>query len=300
MLPINSNLLLTNSDLFHKFVLQKKESEMGIQKENKLQKVLSKFFNIIWYGWLGISTLVLIAIISFTIIVLGEYDVKIPTVRFSISDYQYKINEKDFEILRTNEIVDQFVGEKMGWDFINGKHFSKYYESLYPTYKKGVDIFKNDIENYIKMYNHNVSFIQGKMFLEDNYVKLKEAPQLFISILLLPFSFIIFGTLILYNCKNIFYSFPDIFNNLNAERLKYIAIFVLIAETLKNLIYYWMNFMLSRKEYFMIDSERIVRFFENSWIDINYSLIFIAIIILLFSFIFKVGVQLKSENDLMI
>ena len=58
--------------------------------------------------------------------------------------------------------------------------------------------------------------------------------------------------------------------------------------------------MLSRKEYFMIDSKRIVKFFEYPWIDINYSLIFIAIIILLFSFVFKVGVQLKSENDLMI
>ena len=45
---------------------------MTIQKDNKLQQVLSKFFNIIWYGWLGISTLVLIAIISFTIIAFGE------------------------------------------------------------------------------------------------------------------------------------------------------------------------------------------------------------------------------------
>ena len=273
---------------------------MGIQKENKLQQVLSKFFNIIWYGWLGISTLVLIAIISFTIIVFGEYDINIPTLRFGVSDYQYKINGKYLEILRTDEIVNQFVGKKMGWDFANGKHFSQYYESLYPTYKISAAIFKNDIDNYYKSYNHGVSFIQGGIFLPDNYIRLKEAPQLLISILLLPLTFILFGTLILYNCRNIFYSFPNIFNNLNADRLKYIAIFVLIAETLKNLIYYWINFMLSRKEYFMIDSERIVKLFEYSWIDFNYSLIFIATIILLFSFVFKVGVQLQSENDLMI
>lgn len=273
---------------------------MTIQKENKLQQVLSKFFNIIWYGWLGISTLVLIAIISFTIIVFGEYDVNIPTLRFGVSDYQYKINGKYLEILRTDEIVNQFVGKKMGWDLANGKYFSQYYESLYPTYKISADIFKNDIDNYFKSYNYGVSFIQGGIFLQDNYVRLKEAPQLLISILLLPLTFILFGTLILYNSRNIFYSFPNIFNNLNADRLKYIAIFVLIAETLKNLIYYWINFMLSRKEYFMIDSKRIVTFLEYSWIDINYSLIFIAIIILLFSFVFKVGVQLKSENDLMI
>lgn len=273
---------------------------MTIQKDNKLQQVLSKFFNIIWYGWLGISTLVLIAIIYFTIIAFGEYDVNIPTLRFGVSDYQYKINGKYLEILRTDEIVNQFVGKKMGWDFANGKHFGQYYESLYPTYKISAAIFKNDIDNYYKSYNHGVSFIQGGIFLPDNYIRLKEAPQLLISILLLPLTFILFGTLILYNCRNIFYSFPNIFNNLNADRLKYIAIFVLIAETLKNLIYYWINFMLSRKEYFMIDSERIVKFFEYSWIDFNYSLIFIATIILLFSFVFKVGVQLQSENDLMI
>jgi hypothetical protein len=276
------------------------EIKMENRKENKLQLVLSKFFNIIWYGWLGVTTLVLIAIISFALIVFGEYDVKIPTLRFGVSDYQYKINGECLQILRTNEITDRFIGEKMAWDFFNGKHFSKYYESLYPKYEGATKLFNNDGSVLLYKQNKNISFMQRDIYLEDNFITLKENSQLLMIILLLPLSFILFGTLILNNCKKIFYSFPDIFNNLNADRLKYIAIFVLVAETLKNLVYYWINFMLSRKEYFMIDSERIVKFFEYSWIDINYSLIFIATIILLFSFVFKVGVQLKSENDLMI
>lgn len=273
---------------------------MENHKENKLKLVLSKFFNIIWYGWLGIGTLVFIAIVFFIVTILGDFDVKTPTLNFNISNNQYKISGEYLQILRTNEITDLYTGEKMAWDFFNGKYFSKYYKSLYPTYEDGIKLFNSDESVLLYHKNRNINFMQHDIYLKDNFVTLKENPQLLVIILFLPLSFILFGTLILNNCKNIFYSFPNIFNELNAERLKYIAFFVLIAETVKNLIYYWINFMLSRKEFFMIDSERIVRFFENSWIDINYSLIFIAIIILLFSFVFKVGVQLKAENDLMI
>ena len=273
---------------------------MKEKKENQLQIRLSIFFKFIWLGWIGISALSIIAILLYLTIVFTEYDVKIPTLKFTVSNNQYKINGEYLQILRTDEITDQYIGEKMAWDFFNGKQYSRFYKSLYPTYENVLQLFKND--ELINMYKQNssISFISHNIYLEDNFIILKENPQLLIIILILPLSFILFGTLILNNCKNMFYSFPNVFNNLNADRLKYMALFMLIAETLKNLIYYWLNFMLSRKEYFMIDSERIVRFFENSWIDINYSLIFIAIIILLFSFIFKVGVQLKAENDLVI
>jgi len=273
-------------------------------RANKLQLTLSKVFNFIWYGWLGVSALTIASMIAFLVIVLGEFDLKIPTQHLTINDYQYNFNTKYLEILRTEGIVQRFIGKEMGWDLMNGNYWGEGYESLYPEYKTVKKFWRQYYAENGWNNNFEINLLHEGIYLDRNTILLKMKPQILFGIFLLPVLFIFFGSIILYSIRKIFLSLPDFFQSENVERLKYISFFIITAEFAKNLVYYWLNIALSRSESYSISTNKgtyqLVELFNFGWIDINYSLLFIAIIIFLFSVIFKIGVQIKQENDLTI
>ncbi len=115
---------------------------------------------------------------------------------------------------------------------------------------------------------------------------------------------IFFLLIILYNTRKISLDAltNSVFTKENAIRIRFIAIYIILAEFVRILIFYWINNSIANLHHFSyLKVDEIIGFyghFDLTWTDINCWLIFVGIILLLISAILQSGSSIKEENDL--
>jgi hypothetical protein len=285
-----------------------------MKSKMNLHQFIKYATNSIWYGALGLGIALLIAVIFFDYAVITEKNVNSPTMSLRMNNFVYKFNTKYIEVNRIDGVINEHVNKKILKRPFNLEAISSLYKLNiadavpYET----IDSAAIKYPNKLPAKNAEMLLI-GKSFFPINeneidhfptlwYFAQKNLPSFAIGLNFYLIITALFAFIIIFNLRQIFLtiSTKSVFTKENVIRIKFIAIYALLGEITRIIIYYFINHSIANKGwYFTLKSIYPVKYsFNLSWGDINYELIFIAIIVFILAGIIQLGSSMKEELDL--
>ncbi|RJP66035.1 MAG: DUF2975 domain-containing protein [Ignavibacteriales bacterium] len=278
--------------------------------------LLKHTVNSIWYAGLTVGIFLLIAVVVFNFAVVTKWNIKFPTITLRMNEHAYKFNNRYLEIRRLDKITDLYIGKEFFKETL--KDFSspferKAKESLYnidftPIRALNWDtlFLKLSPQSWLDFQFTEQSFTREKVNLLPGliYYETLIIPPFWIGLSTYIILTIFFLLIILYNTRKISLDAltNSVFTKENAIRIRFIAIYIILAEFVRILIFYWINNSIANMHRFSyLKVDELIGFyghFDLTWTDINYWLIFVGIILLLISAILQSGSSIKEENDL--
>lgn len=263
-----------------------------MKNKGKSKKLLKMLIDILWYGGLSVSIILILTIVVFNLSVIGFINIKMPVVSIEMNDYGYRFNTRYSEVKRTNMIIKEFVEREIAKTYNSqNPFFVDATEQLYKIDFNKIPQLPKEALPYSRIGIYTPRFLSPIRYFEHGLI-----PELIIgfSFLLIFISALL--VIILNNLKKIFnnYAADGTFSSENSELLKYIGIYFLIGEFIRVLIFYWINNAVARTEW--VNSVR--QSYNFSFGDVNVALLFAGIIFLILSKIFQMGAVIKQENDL--
>jgi|GEM_PF-5422056 len=263
---------------------------------------LSVVVNVSWYAAITAAIMLFIGSVFYLYCSLSGSDIDFPAVTFKHDIYSYSFNTKYLAIYNLDEILEEFIEHETG-DVLTSSHTRyrnwkmPYLQSLYDL-PPIPEIFRNSLKNS----RVRVSINENYPFLISTFAKVKNEPEFIVSIFLIITSYLFFGLMIIYNIRKIISAENPVimFTNDNSDSIKYIGIYIILSEVIKNLLFYWMNSSIIKGIGHFINDTLFIKTYAFSWTEINYNLIFVGIITLILSEIFRVGANLKEDVDLTI
>jgi hypothetical protein len=280
-----------------------------------LHRFIKYAINAAWYGAIIIGTVLLIAVIFFDYAVITNKNVNSPTLSVRMNNFVYKFNTQYIEVNRIDGIITEHVNQKI---LKSGPYSMEAISSLYKLNIADAVRYETTDSAVIKYPNKLMAknaemLLIGKSFFPINEDEIDHFPVLWyfahknLPSFAIGFTFYIiitslFALIIIFNLRQIFLSVStkSLFTKENAVRIKFIAVYALLGEITRIVIYYFINHSIANKGwYFTLKSIYPIKYsFNLSWADINYELIFIAIIFFLFAGIIQLGSSMKEELDL--
>jgi len=278
--------------------------------------LLKHTVNSIWYAGLTMGIFLFIAVVVFNIAVVTKWNIKFPTISIRMNEHSYKFNSQYLELRRLDKITDLYIGKEFFKETM--KDFSS------PFVRKAKESLYNIDFTPLRALNWDTLFLKFPpqswldfQFTEQSFTreKINLLPGLiyYETIIIPPFWIglsthiiltIFFSLIILYNTRKIFLDAltNSVFTKENTIRIRFIAIYIILSELVRILIFYWINNSIANLHHFSyLKVDEIIGFyghFDLTWTDINYWLIFVGIILLLISAILQLGSSIKEENDL--
>lgn len=259
---------------------------------NESKYILNVLIDLLWYGSLSASIILVLATIAFNLSAFGLVDIKTPVISIEINHHAYRFNAQYAEARRFDSIIDEFVDRKLA---------SEMYFPASDEIEAIEQLYRIDYKKLKKLpigaqQLGGVGYGDATRLSAVKYFSIKEIPQFivgFSSLFLIVSAFLI---IIMNNVRELFKNSLNgsSFSQKNANHLKYIGIYFLLGEVIRILISYWINNSVARTEWF----NAIRQSYNPSFNDINFALLFAGIIFLILSKIFHLGAVIKEENDL--
>lgn len=231
------------------------------------QKHLGLLINLLWYGGLFSSFVLFIMVIFFNLSAIGIINFRMPFIDVTINNNDYSFNSR-YVIVKQSDPV------------------------------KWYDLEQDTTINYLWLKPENITAISQvrKQLQPILFFGQRLVPEIIIGFSLYIFFILLVFLIILYNLKKLFnnYSSGGLFSKDNPELLRYIGIYFIIGEVVRVLIFYWINYSVTRIEWF----NSIRQFNKYSFGDINFALLFAGLVFLILASIFRMSAALKEENDL--
>jgi len=273
--------------------------------------------NSIWYAGLAAGVFLFIAVILFDVAVVTKWNFNFPTTNIRMNDHAYKFNTKYIEVRRLDRIVDLFVGKELFVETLK-KNYSgpidkNAKESLYNINYQSYRLLNFDsLFTILPPLNWLYSGFTEQAFTNKtespfqgiDYYEIILIPPFWIGISIYVILTIFFLLIVLHNTHKISLDAltNSVFTKENAIRIRFIAIYTLLAEFVRIIIFYWINNSFANLNHFsFINANELVGFyghFDLTWTDINCWLLFVGIILLLISATLQSGSFIKEENDL--
>ncbi|MCX6150895.1 MAG: DUF2975 domain-containing protein [Ignavibacteriales bacterium] len=275
-------------------------------KKNLQTNFLKHTINTIWYVGLAVGIFLVITVFVFNIAVISNWNIKFPTISIWMNDHTYQFNTKYVEVRRLYNIESYYMGKEFFKETLKKSStplYRKAKESLYNitlTAPKSVN-WDSIIGNpptalWMIMEFRKEHYTQEKVYERRgvDYALIRYFPFFYISLSAYITLIVLFSLIIIFNTRKIFLTIftNSVFTKGNAVRIKFIAIYTLLAEFVRLFTSWWINYS-SGSRYPDIPFS-----FFLSWKDIHYELIFIGIILLLISAILQSGSSIKEEIDL--
>ena len=259
-------------------------------KGNRLKRV-SK---LIQYSSILISLVLILTASIFCLNAAKIIGINIPFITPSvrIDNHTYRFGKEYVEVRRINSALEEFTGIKIAERIYTPK---SYFDSAIK------DLYKLDLEKFRKYPSHGtkislVLFDKQPRLFPLRYFTYEKIPEVVVGFSLL---LVFLSVLVLIVSNNIVKLIDNaieesLFKIENAERIKYIGFYFLIGETVRLLIFFWVNNSIAHMEWF--NSQRMSYFPSIS--EINFSLIVAGIVLLIISKIVSISAAIKQENDL--
>jgi|GEM_PF-6392958 len=265
-----------------------------MKNKNGSKNLLKVLLDLLWYGSLFASIILVLMTIAFNLSAFGLVNLKTPVISFEMNHNAYRFNSQYVEAKRTDSIIDDFVDSKLASElYLTASGEIEAIEQLY-----GIDYDKLRSLPLGSQRLEGVGYRNYTNLMPVRYFSLKEIPQFAIGLSFLSFTVTAFLLIIMFSVKALFKSSVNgnSFSQENANRLKYIGIYFLLGEIVRILISYWINNSVARTEWF----NTVRQSYNPSFRDINFALLFAGIIFLILSKVFQLGAVIKEENDLIV
>ncbi|MBI1937216.1 MAG: DUF2975 domain-containing protein [Ignavibacteriales bacterium] len=263
-----------------------------MRTNNNSKNLLKMLINVLWYGGLSASIILILAVVLFNLSVIGLINVKMPIISIEMNNHAYRFNSQYTEVKRIDAILKEFIEVELArTKYFSNPFFVDAAEQLYE-----MDFNKIPTINKESVGNFHIVFDTKRYLFPIRYFEHRLTPELIIGFSFLLIFIAALFVIILNNLKKIFnnYTADGTFSSENSELLKYIGIYFLIGEFVRVLIFYWINNAVARREW--VNTVR--QFYNFSFSDFNFALLFAGIIFLILSKIFQMGAVIKQENDL--
>lgn len=282
---------------------------------------LSRVLNITWYSGIAISSVLLLLVCSFLIVTFGDFNVNVPPLTYESGNYTYHFNNKYLHIIKNDELVKEHLKKEMR--LFTGRNdtsaatafFSNLYKSLYGveglkypqrTKSAGNHEYYSDLK-----FDDSTSFLNASEerpeslpLMTTSYGQIKHNPQFIVSFSILVLSYAFFGLMIIYNARKILFAAKadNLFKRENSKSVKFIGLYILLSEVVRVLLVYWMNSTTVKGiKYFVSWAVNpLSRSYTFSFSDINYWTLFIGLVVVILSEVFRSGARLKEDLDLTI
>lgn len=264
---------------------------MKIKVEQK--KLLKMIIDVLWYGSLSASIILILAVILFNLSVLGLINISMPVISIEMNNHAYKFNSRYIEVKRIDSILKEAVEKETAtalfWSIPQNKN------AITQLYKLDFSWLPTELLHSEGMRYGRYAFYPQHL-IPIRYFEHRLVPELIIGFSFLLIFISVLLVIILNNLKKIFnnYAADGTFSSENPELLKYIGIYFLIGEFVRVLIFYWINNSVARTEWFNSGRQS----YNFSFGDVNVALLFAGIIFLILSKIFQMGAVIKQEIDL--
>ncbi|MFA5805983.1 MAG: DUF2975 domain-containing protein [Melioribacteraceae bacterium] len=265
-----------------------------MKNKSKAEKLLKVLIDLMWYGGLSASIILILATILFNLAVIGivKINFPFPAIPIKINNHIYRLGSQYAEVRRIDSIVDEYTGMELAkMLYWSNPYFDDAVKDLYkinfnrmrPVPKDGYHLSQISYDSQINLFPIRY-FTHGLV------------PELVLGLSFLSLIVSLFLIIILYNLRKLFKSsvVGNVFLQENSERFKFIGVYFLLGEFVRVLIFYWINNSVARTEW----ANNIRQSYTFSLSDINFALLFAGIIFLILAQIFRIGAVLKEENDL--
>lgn len=263
-----------------------------MKNKNESKNLLKVLIDLLWYGSLFASVILVLVTIAFNLSAFGLINIKTPVVSVELNHHAYRFNSQYVEARRIDSIIDDFVDRKLASElYFTASGEVEAIEQLY-----GIVYSKFKSLPIGAQQLGGVGYRNYADLMPVRYFSLKEIPQFAIGLSFLSFTVIAFLLIIMYSVRGLFKSSVNgnSFSQENANRLKYIGIYFLLGEIVRIFISYWVNNSVTRTEWF----NAIRQSYNPSFSDINFALLFAGVIFLILSKVFQLSAAIKEENDL--